>query len=84
MWQSVTIASVTTVFYVIESISQPILRSEEFLCAQRALNNNIIVVNNLTNPQVTEFYQDPNPNIFFPRTGLFTADFALGTVLNQK
>jgi len=81
--QSVSIGSQTFNFYGL-SLTNQIMRSEEFICSQNALANNIIVIGNLTPVNVSEFYQDPNPNLFFPRVGLFTADFALGTVLNQK
>jgi hypothetical protein len=82
--QSVLINSQTNIFLFLESISNQTLKSEEFACAQNAMQNNFIVVDNLTAPQITELYQHANPNVFFPRIGLFTADFALGTVLNQR
>jgi hypothetical protein len=81
--QSVAIGSQTYNFFGL-SLSNQYMRSEEFACAQNALANNMAVIGNLNPTNVTEFYQDPNPNLFFPRVGLFTADFALGTVLNQK
>ena len=81
--QSVLIGSQSFNFVGL-SLSQQFMRSDEFACAQSALANNILVIGNLTPTNVTEFYQDPNPNLFFPRVGLFVADFALGTVLNQK
>jgi len=82
--QSVIIGSHTQTFLVLESFSNQKLKSEEFACAQSAMLNNFIVVENLTAPQVTEFFKEPDPNLFFPRIGLFTADFVLGTVLNQR
>lgn len=60
------------------------MQKEEQKCAQESLKNVTRVVANLTPTQVNEFYQSPDPNIFFPRVGLFVADFALGTILNQK
>lgn len=60
------------------------MNAEESLCAQQCLKNVTRVVANLTPTQVNEFYQTPDPNLFFPRVGLFVADFAIGTILNQK
>ena len=83
--QSVQIDSHTSMFLILESPSIQIYRSEEWTCSQNSLHNNLLVVENLTMPQIADFYKEPpNPNLFFPRVGLFTADFALGAVLNQK
>lgn len=83
--QSVQIDSQTSLFLILETASIQMYRSEEWTCSQNALHNNLRVVENLTLPQIADFFKEPpNPNLFFPRVGLFTADFALGTVLTQK
>lgn len=83
--QSVKIDSQTSLFFILESPSIQIYRSEEWTCSQNSLQNNLLVIENLTIPQIADFYREPpNPNLFFPRVGLFTADFALGAILNQK
>ena len=81
MSQTLVLGSTTSWIPVMQST---FAHKDILSCVHTHQENVKKIVVNLSPSTINSFYEQQNPNVFFPHIGIFVSDFALGSSLLGK